>query len=231
MAREAANALVARGQSVITSLAGVTRTPHLPQGEIRVGGFGGVEGLIKYLNQEKFDLVLDATHPFAAQMSAHAYAACARVGVKLIRLQAPAWQSQQGDDWLNVDSVAEAVQALPKNANVVVTVGRKEIAAFFARPDLSGLARMIEPPNAIVPAQWQVLLERPPFTLDAEIDLLRASEADILVSKNAGGTRATKLDAAAALGLRVVMIVRPFKPTVFAVVNISELLGTLGFAD
>ena len=231
MSREAANALVARGQSVITSLAGVTRAPHLPQGEIRVGGFGGVKGLVSYLSREKFDLVLDATHPFAAQMSAHAYAACASVSVKLIRLEASAWQPQKGDDWFSVNSVAEAVQSLPKNANVAVTVGRKEIAAFFARPDLSGLARMIEPPDVDVPAQWQVLLERPPFTLDAEIDLLRASEADILVSKNAGGTRAAKLDAAAALGLRVVMIVRPFKPAISTVANISELLGTMGFAD
>lgn len=231
MAREAANALVARRQTVITSLAGVTRTPHLPQGEIRVGGFGGIEGLVSYLSQEKFDLVLDATHPFAAQMSAHAYAACTSVGVKLIRVEAPAWQPQKGDDWLSVNSLAEAVLALPKKAKVAVTVGRKEIAAFFARLDLSGVARMIEPPDAIVPAQWQVLLERPPFTLDDEIDLLRAFEADILVSKNAGGARVAKLDAAAALGLPVIMIARPFKPVVATVANISELLGTLGFAD
>ena len=230
MAREAANALVERGLSVITSCAGVTRTPHLPHGEIRVGGFGGVEGLVRYLREKKFDLVVDATHPFAAQMSAHAHEACARVGVKLIRFEVPAWQAQKGDEWRDVKSVAEAVQTLPVKAKVAVTVGRKEIAAFFARADLSGIARMIEPPDVDVPSQWQVLLERPPFTLDAEIDVLRTCAAEILVSKNAGGARVAKLDAAAALGLRVIMVMRPFKPAVFTVTQISELLGTLKIA-
>ena len=231
LAREAANALVARSQHVISSLAGVTRTPHLPMGEIRTGGFGGIDGLVSYLGHERFDWVVDATHPFAAQMSAHADAACTRIGARLIRLEAPAWLPQSGDDWRVVSSPADAAQSLPKNTNVAVTVGRKEIAAFFARSDLSGIARMIEPPNVEVPPHWQVLLERPPFTLEAEIDLLRASNVDFLVSKNAGGARATKLDAATALVLPVIIISRPFKPAVTTVSNVAELLGRLGFED
>ncbi len=231
MAREAANALVARGQPVVTSLAGVTLTPHLPQGEIHVGGFGGVAGLMNYLAHEAFDWVVDAAHPFAAQMSAHAHEACKSVGLRLLRLEAPAWQPQKGDAWHRVDSMVQAVEALPRNAKVVITVGRKEIAAFFARADVSGVARMIEAPNCAVPAHWQALFERPPFTLEAEIDLLRACGASLLVSKNAGGARAAKLDAAAALGLGVVMVARPFKPAIKTVINVSEMLGTLGFAD
>ncbi|MEP6826442.1 MAG: precorrin-6A/cobalt-precorrin-6A reductase, partial [Aestuariivirga sp.] len=147
LAREAANILVPRVTNVVTSLAGVTRTPHLPQSEIRVGGFGGVDGFIAYLGGAKMDLVIDATHAFAVQMSAHAHVACANAGVKLVRLEAPAWEQQKKDDWRVVGSVAEVVQALPENANVAVTVGRKEIGAFFARTDLSGIARMIEPPD------------------------------------------------------------------------------------
>ena len=231
LAREAANALVPHVPNVVSSLAGMTRTPHLPKGEIRVGGFGGTEGLAAYLRDEKMDLVIDATHPFAAQMSAHAHVASVRVGVRLVRLEAPAWKPQKSDDWRQVGSVAQAVQALPKNANVAVTVGRKEIGAFFARTDLAGIARMIEPPDVAVPKHWQVLLERPPFTHESEIDLLRSSEVAFLVSKNAGGMRVAKLDAAAALGLPVIMIARPFKPVVATVATIAELLGTLGIAD
>ena len=231
LAREAANALVPRARYVVSSLAGVTRAPHLPKGEIRVGGFGGTEGLVKYLRDATIDLVIDATHSFAAQMSTHAHAAGARAGLKLIRLEAAAWQPLKGDDWRDVASVAKAVQALPKDTNVAVTVGRKEISAFFARADLSGIARMIEPPDVDLPAKWQVLFERPPFTLESEIDLLRASGVQFLVSKNAGGARAAKLDAAAALGLPVIMIARPFKPAVATVTNVAELLGTLGFED
>ena len=228
LAREAADALVMRGIHVVTSLAGVTRSPHLPKGEIRTGGFGGIEGLVAYLGAENFDCVVDATHPFAAQMAAHAAAACTRAGVKLLRLEQAPWQDQKGDQWRNVASVAAAVEAIAPEDKVAVTVGRKEIGAFFARTDLSGVARMIEPPDVDVPAAWELMLERPPFTLAAEIDLLRANQIQVLVSKNAGGARVTKLDAAAALGIPVVMVARPPKPVVDSVATVAELLGRLG---
>ena len=231
LAREAANALIASGAEVVSSLAGVTRHPHLPAGEIHLGGFGGVEGLVGYLLSENFDLVIDATHPFAAQMSAHAVAACIQTKTKLLRLEQPPWQTQKGDQWREVATIGAAVDALPLGARVVVTIGRKEIGAFFAQKDLCGLARMIEPPHQLAPPQWQVLLERPPFTLEAEIDLLRASQAQFLISKNAGGARAAKLDAAAALALPVIMVERPTKPDVRTVAEVAELLGILGNAD
>jgi precorrin-6A/cobalt-precorrin-6A reductase len=227
LARLAADALVERGFDVTSSLAGVTHSPHLPKGKLRIGGFGGVAGLKIYLAEEKFNLVADATHAFAAQMSAHAFTACNQVSVKLLRLEAPAWQPQAGDDWREVENVAAAVAVLPQSAKVVVTVGRKEVGAFFARADLSGVARMIEQADGPAPSNWQVMLERPPFTLEAEIDLLRASLAEFLVSKNAGGARPNKLDAAAALALPVIMVTRPYKPSVQTVSDVSELLAAV----
>ena len=227
LARQAADALVEQGFDVTSSLAGVTHSPHLPKGKLISGGFGGVEGLQAYLKAAQFDLVVDVTHAFAAQMSAHAFAACNQVSVKLLRLEAPAWQRQAGEDWREVETVPAAVAALPKNAKVVVTVGRKEVGGFFARADLSGIARMIEPAEMPAPPNWQVMLERPPFTLEAEIDLLRSSQAEFLVSKNAGGARPAKLEAAAALVLPVIMVRRPFKPAVQTVENVAELLSAI----
>ncbi|MEO9166997.1 MAG: cobalt-precorrin-6A reductase [Aestuariivirga sp.] len=227
LARQAADALVEQDFDVTSSLAGVTHSPHLPKGRVRTGGFGGVAGLRAYLLTKKIHWVVDATHAFAAQMSAHACTACNQVSVKLLRLEAPAWQPQAGDDWREVATVAAAVAVLPLWAKVVVTAGRKEVGAFFARADLSGMARMIEPTDDSVSSQWQVLLERPPFSLEAEIDLLRSSQADFLVSKNAGGVRPSKLDAAAKLGLPVIMVQRPYKPVVQTVRDVSELLATI----
>ncbi|MDP8997851.1 MAG: precorrin-6A/cobalt-precorrin-6A reductase, partial [Pseudomonadota bacterium] len=131
---------------------------------------------------------------------------------------------QAGDDWREVENVAAGVAVLPQSAKVVVTVGRKEVGAFFARADLSGVARMIEQADGPAPSHWQVMLERPPFTFEAEIDLLRASLAEFLVSKNAGGVRPAKLSAAAALALPVIMVRRPYKPSVQTVSDVSELL-------
>ena len=227
LARQAADALVQMGHDVTSSLAGVTHSPHLPKGKLRKGGFGGVEGLETYLKAGAFDLVVDGTHAFAAKMSAHAYEACNKLVVRSLRLEAPAWQRQAGDDWREVETVAAAVEALPQKAKVAVTVGRKEVGPFFARADLSGIARMIEQAEVAAPSNWQVMLERPPFTLEAEIDLLRSSQAEFLVSKNAGGARPAKLGAAAALALPVIMVRRPFKPRVQTLQNVDELLAAV----
>ena len=227
LARQAADALVQMGHDVTSSLAGVTHSPHLPKGKLRKGGFGGIGGLEAYLKAGEFDLVVDATHAFAAKMSAHAYEACNKLVVRSLRLEAPAWQRQAGDDWREVETVAAAVEALPQKAKVAVTVGRKEVGPFFARADLSGIARMIEQAEVAAPSNWQVMLERPPFTLEAEIDLLRSSQAEFLVSKNAGGARPAKLGAAAALALPVIMVRRPFKPRVQTLQNVDELLAAV----
>jgi len=225
LARQAADALVDLGHDVTTSLAGVTHSPHLGKGEVITGGFGGVEGLHAYLAMARFDLVVDATHAFAAQMATHAVVACQAEKVELVRLEAAAWEKREGDLWQEVVTIANAVEALPPQAKVVVTVGRKQAGAFLERADLSGVIRMIEAPPMPIPNPWHLILERPPCSLESEIDLLRATGADYLVSKNSGGPRPAKLDAAATLGIPVIMIKRPTKPAADTVNTVAELLA------
>lgn len=212
-ARQIAAALLGDGYSVITSLAGVTENPVLPPGEVRRGGFGGVAGLAAYIGAEKISLVVDATHPFAAQMSAQAHEACLLTHVPLFRFERPAWVPGEGDRWSAVKSVDAAVNLLPSGARALVTIGRKEIGPFFARRDISGIARMIEPPPGEVPVGWEVLLERPPFTAESEAALMIRHGVTHLVTKNAGGDATeAKLVAARQLHIPVVMIARPVKP-------------------
>ena len=224
LARRVADALVARGVDVTSSLAGVTQHPLLPAGKLRVGGFGGVDGLRNYLRAEKVDLVIDATHPFAAQISANAIAAAE--SLKLVRLAPEIWTEQPQDRWVACENIGAAVNALPDGIRVAATVGRKEIAAFFARADLSGIARMIELPPVDVPTNWILLQERPPFSVEQEFALFQEHRIQYLVSKNAGGARAAKLDAAARLGIPVFMIARPTKAAVPTFYTIEDLLGS-----
>lgn len=212
-ARALAARLVELRQDVVSSLAGVTADPLLPVGRVRSGGFGGVDGLAAYLQTEKIDVMVDATHPFAAQISANAVGAAAQTGVKLLRLERPQWQPEQGDDWRDVRDMDEAVAALPEGARVFVSTGRKGLTGLFARQDLTGVIRAIEPLSDEVPPQWTAQLERPPFSFQHETKLLKQFNITHLLTKNAGGGQtATKLLAARALRISVVMIARPLKP-------------------
>lgn len=212
-ARDLAGLLTERNRRVITSLAGVTAEPVLPPGELRRGGFGGADGLAAYLLKEGIAVVVDATHPFAARISAQAHAACQSLGLPLIRLERPAWQPEPDDRWTSATDAAAAAGALPDGARVLLTIGRRQLEPFFERPGLSGIVRCIEPPGAVLPAGWRLLLERPPFSFDSEVDLLRGNGISHLVCKNAGGLPlATKLEAARALAIPVLMIARPEKP-------------------
>jgi precorrin-6A/cobalt-precorrin-6A reductase len=212
-ARQLAFRLIHAGHDVTTSFAGVTEHPVQPEGKVRVGGFGGVEGLRQYLQAEKYDVLVDATHPFAAIISANAAEAAG--DVLLMRLERPAWTARPDDNWIGADDIQGAVEALPLNSSVMLTIGRKEVAPFIARKDLSGVARMIEPTPIPMPASWSLILERPPFTLASETALLLDHKITHLVSKNAGSSDTeTKLTAARKLGIPVVMIARPFKPAV-----------------
>lgn len=211
-ARELADALVARGHRVTTSFAGVTRSPRKPTGEIRTGGFGGVEGLASYLVENRTRLLIDATHPFAQTMSRHAVEASRSVGIGCLRLERPEWRAEPGDRWTLVESASEAAQALPRSAQVLLTIGRKELEPFLDRTDLSGLLRMIEPPDFRVPERWSILLARPPFTLESEHLLMVTDRITALVSKNSGGETEAKLLAARELQVPVFMIARPPKP-------------------
>lgn len=228
-ARIIADALVEQGHDVVTSLAGVTRAPLLAKGRLRTGGFGGVAGLVDYIGSENIRMLIDATHPFAAIMSAHAVAAAAQTGVPLLRLERPAWQPRAGDRWISVNSMEEAAHVLPAGARVLVTTGRKGLTHVFARQDVAGVIRSIEPPDEALPAAWRLLLDRPPHTLASEMALLGAEHITHVLSKNAGGdaTRA-KLDAAREMAIPVVMIDRPQKPKAACFGSVDELLSAVG---
>jgi precorrin-6A/cobalt-precorrin-6A reductase len=200
------------GISAILSFAGRTREPHAPKIPYRTGGFGGVDGLVVYLEAERIDVLVDATHPFAEQMSRHAALAAARVNIPLVCLSRPAWRPEAADRWIIVGTMAAAAAALGhESKRVFLTIGRLQIEAFAAAPQHFYLVRAIEPllPSPNLP-RHRVILGRGPFTLEAEEKLLREESIDVIVTKNSGGAATfAKLLAARALGLPVVMVDRP----------------------
>lgn len=196
---------------VITSHAGrLNAAPQLP-GRLRRGPFGGADGLARFLADAAIDVVVDATHPFAAQISAHAVAACRSRGTPLIVLQRPAWQPQPGDRWIEASSMADAARRLPGLATrVFLTTGPGSLQAFAPLVGIHFLVRSFEPPPLPLPlADYQLVVARPPFTVAAEQALMAAHRIAAVVTKNAGGPLSAKLEAARALALPVVMIRRP----------------------
>ncbi|MEM7613663.1 MAG: cobalt-precorrin-6A reductase [Pseudomonadota bacterium] len=203
--------LAVRGVELVTSLAGVTEDPARYGGTVRRGGFGGVAGLARYLQTAGIAAVVDATHPFAAQMTAHAVAACGLAHVPLLRLERPAWVAGPQDDWHAFDSVAAAVAALPAGAVGFVAAGRSA-SALEPGPSARLVLRMIEAPGPLAP-EVQVIRARPPFSVEDEVALFEARGITHLLCKNAGGGPGrTKLDAARRLGLPVHMVARPRAP-------------------
>ena len=211
-ARRLAEALVGDGIAVVSSLAGRVADPLLPPGEVRVGGFGGAAGLTAWLREHRPRAVVDATHPFAATMTAHAAAAAAATGVPLLRLQRPGWRAQPGDDWRWVGSLAEAAQAVAGFERIFLTTGRQGLGAFAELPG-KVLIRSVDPPDPPLPARATVLLARGPFTVETELALLRQHRIDVVVTKDSGGAMtAAKLEAARELGRSVVLVRRPPLP-------------------
>jgi precorrin-6A/cobalt-precorrin-6A reductase len=197
------------GITTVSSLAGRTNDPIIPAGELRIGGFGGVDGLVAYLRHERIDAVVDATHTFARRMTEHAVTACAATGVPLLILRRPGWTEQDGDEWHRVPSLDAAADLLPKlGERIFLTTGRQEIGAFAHLDRLWFLARSVEPPEPPMPRRLEVLLDRGPFTVAGERDLLVTHRIDVLVSKDSGGA-AAKLTAARVLSVPVVLIDRP----------------------
>ena len=228
-ARALAAELIAAGHETVTSLAGVTNAPVAPEGEIRTGGFGGEEGLYAYLKGGNFAALADATHPFAAQISQHGFSAALRAGIPYLRLEREPWVLTRGDHWIGVPTTAGALAALPSGARVMLTIGRKEIAPFLARNDISGIARMIEESPLLMPPNWHLIQARPPFSFEDECSLLVEHHISHLVTKNAGGPQTeAKLQAARALSLPVVMIARPTKPKGQTFASSSALVAALG---
>jgi precorrin-6A/cobalt-precorrin-6A reductase len=213
---------------VISSLAGRTRMPVLPPGEVRIGGFGGAEGLARFLVERGIDVVIDATHPFAAQMSAHAERACRDAGVPRLRLLRPPWVAVPGDRWIEVASLAEAAQRLPDLARrVFLTIGRRDLRP-FAQLDLWFLVRTIEAPGVLPLRQGHWLAGRGPFAVEDEIALLQMHAIEALVTKaSGGGATYAKLVAARQLGLPVLMMRRPLPPPGPVVGSVAAALAWL----
>lgn len=198
--------------AVTTSLAGRTRTPGRPAGAMRIGGFGGPEGLAEWLRANTVSLVVDATHPFAATISANARKACEATEIPRLLLGRPLWTAEPGDDWRCVGTLEAAAALLPDIAErVFLSVGSQALEAFAGLDGVHLVARMIDPPAASLPlADYCVVLGRGPFTESKEYVLLRDKRIDTIVSRNSGGAATyAKIRAARRLGLPVVMIAPP----------------------
>ena len=215
------------GITVISSLAGRTSAPLLPHGPVRVGGFGGVPGLIAYLRAERIGAIVDATHTFAATMTAHAVAAAEATGVPLLVLRRPGWTEQPGDTWHRVPSVTAAAALVPTlGERIFLTTGRQTIGAFAAVDGCWFLARSVEEPEPPVPARLEVLLDRGPFTVDRERALMAEHRIEVLVTKDSGGP-APKLAAARERGVPVVMVDRPPAPAATTVATVDDAIAWL----
>jgi precorrin-6A/cobalt-precorrin-6A reductase len=221
-ARRLAAALVADGTAVLSSLAGRVAEPVLPAGDVRIGGFGGAAGLIHWLAAERPRAVVDATHPFATQITANALRAAAATGIPLMRLQRPGWTPGPGDRWRFVDSLSEAAAAVARYGSVFLTTGRQGVAAFAALPGRV-LVRSVDPPDQPLPAGATLLLARGPFSVADEKALMLEHGVDVVVTKDSGGhLTEAKLIAAGELGLPVVLVRRPPLPAGVPVVSTVE---------
>ena len=210
----------------ILSLAGRTENPVLPPIPYRTGGFGGVDGLKAYLTGEKIDAVIDATHPFAAQMSANAAEACGALNIPLALFTRAAWRPVPGDRWTMAADMAAAARALggaPRRA--FLTIGSLQLAAFASAPQHHYLVRSIDPPDAAIALpDHRLVLARGPFTVEEETTLMRDEVIDALVTKNSGGkATAAKLAAARALNIEVIMVERPKPPDVPAFESLDAI--------
>ena len=233
-ARALADALHEQGRhQVISSLGGRTRWPVLPVGEVRVGGFGGVGGLVEYLRAEAIDVVVDATHPFAERISAHAVEAADGAGVRLVVLRRRPWVAEAGDRWVVVPDVggaAREVARLPEDCVVFLALGRQEVGAFGGDDRHSYVIRSVEAPDGALPVRHRVVLGRGPFTVDGELALFREWGVGVVVCRNSGGGEGrAKLVAARELGVGVVMVAAPVPGGgVRSVGSVGEVVALLG---
>ncbi|MGL5059643.1 MAG: cobalt-precorrin-6A reductase, partial [Microcoleus sp.] len=170
----------------ITSLAGRTQQPATVAGAVRIGGFGGADGLVQYLQNCSIDLLIDATHPFADRISLNAAVAAAKCQIPHLMLVRPPWQQIEGDRWIEVDSHAAAVRVLSQQSQrVFLTIGRQELGAFSGLDNIWFLMRSIDPPAPEIQLpSGNLLLAKGPFSLESELHLLQEYQIDTVVSKN-----------------------------------------------
>ena len=200
-----------QGRDVIASLAGVTREPEPLAVPVRQGGFGGAAGFRDFLARENIHAVLDATHPYAARITARSAAICAELGMPFCQVLRPGWDPVDGDLWTRIACEADAAAHIPLGATVFLGTGRQSLPGFANLVGRRVICRQIDPPEGEFPfAGGEFLLGRPPFSVADEIALFRRLGVDWLVVKNAGGqASATKLTAARELGIPVLMLARP----------------------
>lgn len=224
-----AKTLADQGIAGIFSYAGRTGAPVAQALPLRIGGFGGVAGLVDYLRAEGITHIVDATHPFAAQMSAHAVDAARQTGLPLIALERQPWRATEGDRWTHVPDMESAARALPATpARVFLAIGKLHLDVFAARPEHHYLLRLVDPAETLPLPDAQAVIARGPFTLEGDLDLMRTHRITHIVAKNAGGVGArAKLDAARELGLPVILIDRPAVPHRPSVETVAEVLAWL----
>lgn len=230
-ANQLADQFVREGIKAFYSYAGRTQIPLGHSLPTRIGGFGGVSGLADFIRAERITHVIDATHPFAAEMSRHAVEACAAVGVPLLALERSPWIRTNGDDWIEVADIGAAVAALPeRRARVFLAIGRQHLAPFAAKPQHAYTLRFVDAPESALPLpDADVVVSRGPFTLEADRALMRSRGIEFMVARNSGGTGArAKIDAARELALPVIMIARPALPERPRVESVEAVLAWLG---
>ncbi len=210
-----------------SSLAGRVPNPKLPAGMVRIGGFGGPAAMGDWLRGNDVIATVDATHPFAERISASAARACPAAGVPLLRLERPSWNERQGDDWRRVpDLPSAAALSAPLGKRVLLTTGRQGLAAFAEVDQAWFLVRCVEPPAPPLPPRHMLLLDRGPYTLEGELELIDRHQIELVVTKDSGGSHTeAKLDAARERGLPVIMVDRPPRPDVDSVATVAEALA------
>ena len=214
-ARALAADLVDAGREVITSLAGRIRDPARPAGPVRIGGFGGIAGLVAFLIEQRITAVVDASHPFAAQISTNVERASVEVGVPLLRLERLGWSSHpDASSWTWVPDADAARTSAEAHRRPFLTTGRQSLPVFLTWADRSVLVRVVDPPEFALPEHWIVITSRGPYRYADERDLLSRYSVDVLITKDSGGEHTVaKLDAAGDLGIPVVIIARPATST------------------
>ncbi|HYH19044.1 MAG TPA: cobalt-precorrin-6A reductase [Azospirillum sp.] len=226
-AADLARALVGRPDlDVVTALAGRTRAPAALPGRVRVGGFGGAQGLADYLAAEGIAALIDATHPFAATISANAVEACRRRPTPRLALVRPPWAPRPGDRWTGVPDLPAAAAALPAHARALLAIGRQDLGPFAGRADVWFLIRSVDLPDGPLPPNHVLLTARGPFRVADEQDLLTTHRIGVVVAKNSGGNDA-KLDAARRLGLPVILVERPAPPPGERAATVADALAWL----
>jgi precorrin-6A/cobalt-precorrin-6A reductase len=226
-----AQALIRARIDAIYSYAGRTQIPLPHALPTRTGGFGGVAGLADYIRHEAITHVIDATHPFAAEMSRRAVEACAATNTPLIALERTPWVRMPGDNWIDVADIDAAVTALPDApARVFLAIGRQHIAPFAAKPQHAYTLRFVDAPDDALPLpNAEMIVSRGPFTLEGDRELMASRRINFIVARNSGGSGArAKIDAARELGIPVITIARPVLPKRPRVESVEAVMAWLG---